>query len=220
MIVLAFPDIHGRLEKLMKLSSEIANADLVLLLGDITNFGNKSDMRSMVDEVLAINQNCLAVPGNCDQQETEIVLNELGINLNGAHKIINGLAFVGLGASLATPSGGTPFEVTESYMSQKLEAAVVGLDDSHPMILVSHQPPYNTTADAVNPSLHVGSYKVRDFIENNQPMLCFTGHIHEGQGVDTIGKTKVINSGPVFQGNYAYAEISDSIDLLEIRSIA
>jgi Icc-related predicted phosphoesterase len=39
------------------------------------------------------------------------------------------------------------------------------------------------------------------------PAVCFTGHIHEGRGVDKIGKTKIINPGPLHHGGYAMAEI-------------
>ncbi len=219
MIILGLPDIHGSRKKLSKLSNQIAAADLVLLLGDITNFGYKPEMESIVAWVREINDRCLAVPGNCDHAETEEVLDALDINLNGKHKIINNLAFLGLGASLETPFKGTPFEVSESYLSGNLNKTLNGLDDGLPKILVSHQPPYNTTADAVNESLHVGSHSVRDFIEEHQPMLCFTGHIHEGRGIDSIGKTRIINPSPVFQGYYAYADVEDTIKTLEIRSM-
>ncbi|MBU2512031.1 metallophosphoesterase [bacterium] len=220
MIILGLPDIHGSWKKLNKLTNQIAVADLVLLLGDITNFGHKPEMESIVSWVKEINAHCLAVPGNCDHAETEEVLDAMDVNLNGRHKIINNLAFLGLGASLATPFKGTPFEVSETYLEQKLENAINELDPAYPKILVSHQPPYNTTADAVNDDLHVGSHSVRSFIKTHQPMLCFTGHIHEGRGIDSIGKTRIINPSPVYQGYYAHAEIEDSaIKVLEIRSI-
>lgn len=219
MKILGLPDIHGSRKNLEKLSQQIADADLVLLLGDITNFGHKADMESIVAWVMAINDRCLAVPGNCDHEETESVLDARGINLNGKHTIIDGLSFVGLGASLKTPFKGTPFEVSESYLKQKLEAGISNLHDDLPKILVSHQPPINTTADAVNEDLHVGSTSVREFIEQQQPMLCFTGHIHEGRGIDAIGKTRIINPGPVYQGYYAYAEIDSDIRALELRTI-
>ena len=126
---------------------------------------------------------------------------------------------MGLGASLPTPFKGTPFEVPESYFQEKLTTATSGLNDALPMVLISHQPPYGTTADGLPNGMHVGSTTIRQFIEKYQPLVCFTGHIHEGKGIDTLGKTKIINPGPVFKGNYAYAEISDQVDLIEIRPI-
>lgn len=109
--------------------------------------------------------------------------------------------------------------MAESYFEQHLQQAVSNIDTTLPMILVSHQPPYNTKADALPNGMHVGSKSVRNFIEQYQPLVCFTGHIHEGIGIDAIGDCKIINPGPVFKGQYAYAEISDTIEVLEIRSI-
>lgn len=219
MIIIGLTDIHGNTDKLDRLKKVMETADLILLIGDLTNFGHKSEMDDLVSKLLAVNKNLLAVPGNCDFPETEQVLKAYDINLNGTHKTINSTTFIGLGASLATPSKATPFERPESYFEKQLAASVLGLSNSLPKILVSHQPPLDTKADAINPHLHVGSSTVRKFIEDHQPLVCFTGHIHEGQGVDQIGDTLVINPGPVFKGFYAYAEINGRVDSLEIRPI-
>ena len=48
-------------------------------------------------------------------------------------------------------------------------------------------------------------------------MVCFTGHIHEGQGIDSIGKTKVVNPDPLREGGYVLARVEDQIEVLEIR---
>jgi Icc-related predicted phosphoesterase len=64
---------------------------------------------------------------------------------------------------------------------------------------------------------HVGSESVRAFIETVQPLLCFTGHIHEGRGMDSIGRTKVVNPGPLWTGNYAYARVSGDNAEVEVR---
>ena len=82
----------------------------------------------------------------------------------------------------------------------------------------SRQSLSNTLADKTWLNDHVGSKSVRSFIERTQPLICFTGHIHEGIGVDTIGITKVINPGPVWKSQNAYAEIAEGKVLcLEIR---
>jgi Icc-related predicted phosphoesterase len=52
--------------------------------------------------------------------------------------------------------------------------------------------------------------------------LCFTGHIHEGIGIDRIGRTVIVNPGPFRSGHYAYAEINVTparADITEIRLI-
>jgi len=48
-------------------------------------------------------------------------------------------------------------------------------------------------------------------------LICFSGHIHEAQGMETIGETKVINPGPLREGKYAYARINTQIEKIEIR---
>jgi Icc-related predicted phosphoesterase len=48
----------------------------------------------------------------------------------------------------------------------------------------------------------VGSTAARRFIEEVQPEVCISGHIHESAGVDNIGATKVLNAGPFKGGGY------------------
>jgi uncharacterized protein len=219
MKIIAMPDIHGDIKKIAKLKTQLSEVDLVLLVGDITNFGHQEKMLEIIQLVQDINPEVITVPGNCDYQDTETVMDDIGTNLNGRTRSIEGKTFAGLGGSLYTPFNGTPFEVTEEYFQEKLDSLSSGINSNEPLIFLSHQPPINTTADGIPNGMHVGSKVVREFIEQYQPLVCFTGHIHEGKGIDHIGKTKVINPGPVFKGNYAYAEISDKLDLLEIRSI-
>ncbi len=66
--------------------------------------------------------------------------------------------------------------------------------------MVSHQPPYDTINDQVSPGVHVGSNSIRKFIEEHQPLVCFSGHIHEGTGIDHIGNTAIVNPGSGRQG--------------------
>lgn len=85
------------------------------------------------------------------------------------------------------------------------------------MILVAHQPPRDTVNDVIHGGIHVGSIAVREFIEDQQPLACLTAHIHEGTGIDTIGRTKVVNPGPVRDGRYAYLALGREEPLVEIR---
>lgn len=219
MKIIGLPDIHGDQQRLKKLASRLSEVDLVLLIGDITNFGQAPEMQQAIEFVQKMNPNCITVPGNCDFPETEAVMTSTRTNLNGGTRLIDNLLFVGLGASLATPSNATPYEVEESYFEEKLALVEADLGGDYPLVMVSHQPPHGCLADALGNGMHVGSSTVRRFIERHQPLVCFTGHIHEGKGIDWIGQTRVINPGPVFQGNYAYAEIDRDIKHLEIRSI-
>jgi Icc-related predicted phosphoesterase len=75
------------------------------------------------------------------------------------------------------------------------------------LILVSHQPPYDTSADLLPGGLHVGSHALRTFIDEMQPAACLTGHIHEAASRSRVGRTVVLNPGPFSQGNVATLEL-------------
>ncbi len=72
--------------------------------------------------------------------------------------------------------------------------------DPKKTILSVHPPPKNTNLDVLYDGNHVGSRSLREFIENKQPYLVLSGHIHEsptmsGKIKDTIGKTLCIQPG-------------------------
>ncbi|MCP4757280.1 MAG: hypothetical protein GY866_40980 [Proteobacteria bacterium] len=219
MIILGITDIHGDNSKIEKIYPEIAAADLILLVGDLTNFGRGEEIREVLELVRCQNQRILAVVGNCDFPEADKTLTAEEVNIHGDCRIIAGKGFIGLGGSLATPSNATPNEVSEEYLDRHLNQALAELPGNIPFVLVSHQPPFQTSADRIFNGLHVGSKSVRRFIEQYQPLACFTGHIHEGDGIDSIGETRIINPGPLFHGQYAYAEINREVANLEIRKI-
>ena len=217
MIVIALTDIHGRLERLADMAGDLAAADVVLLTGDLTNFGREREAAEVVDAVRAHGDTVLAVTGNCDYPEVNDYLVAEGIGLQGAHRIVDGVAFVGLGGSLACP-GWTPNELTEGQFKRTLRRAADGLDRELPWVLASHQPPLDTGMDRVRSGENVGSRSVRGFIEEYEPLVCFSGHIHESAGLDALAATRLANPGPLHMGHCARAEIdAGELKLLEIR---
>ena len=49
---------------------------------------------------------------------------------------------------------------------------------------------------------HVGSPSVRGLVEDREPVLGLFGHIHESKGIDSIGRTPIVNPGSAyFSGN-------------------
>ena len=219
MKIIALPDLHADVARLRLIGAALPAVDLVLLVGDFTTGGSASEAERMITALRSFNPNILAIPGNWDPPEVEDYLSQAGINLNRRHVTLEGLAFIGMGAALPGPVP-TPNEISEPDFERFFEQAMAGLDESIPKILVCHQPPYNTLNDLAQGSLHVGSKAVRKFIERQQPLVCFCGHIHEGTGIDQIGRTKVINPGPLGQGGYAYAEVSpQGVGRVEIRNV-
>jgi Icc-related predicted phosphoesterase len=216
MKIVALTDIHGRTERLGDLAGDLAAADLLLLCGDLTNFGREPQAEVVLSAVRSHNPKVLAVPGNCDHPDVAAYLVREGISLHAAHVIVNELAVLGLGGSLPCP-GRTPNEFTDDELASFLSQAAAGLSHNVPWILVSHQPPRDTAVDRVRSGMHVGSRAVRAFIEDHKPAVCFTGHIHEASGMDSIGPTKIVNPGPLHMGHYAYAEVGPALGLVEIR---
>jgi Icc-related predicted phosphoesterase len=217
--IIALPDIHTQTNSLETIGEFLSSADLILLVGDLTNAGGIAEARAVVQAVRKFNPNLLAVPGNWDRTEIDTFLFEQDINLNCRFRLLDQIAFIGVGASLPCLVP-TPNEVGETDLERCLNWAITGLDPEIPKVLVSHQPPLNTSADLAQGKTHIGSKAIRAFIEKAKPMICFSGHIHESTGIDRIGSTRVINPGPPWQGGFAYAELtSGGIKTLEIVSI-
>ena len=215
-MIVALADIHDDLERLGTAAGDLAAADIVLLVGDLTNFGRQAAATRVVRAVRNYNNRVLAVPGNCDYPEVDAYLIQEGINLHRRSRVINGVAFLGVGGSLPCP-GKTPNEFSDREFETFLAEAASELSPGTPVILVSHQPPRDTVTDFARIGRHVGSQSVRVFIETAQPLICFTGHIHEARGIDSIGRTTVINPGPLWTGSYACARIRGEVAEVEIR---
>jgi len=93
---------------------------------------------------------------------------------------------------------------------------------SNKTIVVTHTPPYQIL-DQVKSELipwaiksygdrakdgNIGSIGLRDFIFKYNPLMSIYGHIHEAQGMKTIGKTCCINTGK-FTEDYVDIEIKN-----------
>lgn len=215
MKIIDIVDIHGNIKPIDSIGDVLASADLVIIAGDLTNFGGVEDARKVLEAVGRYNKNILAVTGNCDKKEVDECLFAKNMNLHGKTVDIDGISFTGAGGSLPCPSP-TPNVYTEEEYGEIFEGTKAGADGG-PRILVSHQPPYGTLNDKISNGEHVGSRTVREFIERYKPLVCFTGHIHEAPGIDTIGGTKVVNPGPLGTRSYAYLDVTDGINELEIR---
>jgi len=216
MIVVSLTDIHGSTQRLDGMAEDLAAADLVLLTGDLTHFGHAEQAAEVLDAVRAHNTSVLAVSGNCDYADVEDYLIGQDVNLHRRHVVVDGVAFAGLGGSIACPFR-TPNEHTEGRIKALLAEAVEDLAAGMPLVLVSHQPPLNTAVDVARGGRHVGSRSVRNFIEAHRPLACFTGHIHEGRGTDALADTRIVNPGPLRDGGYAWAEIGHGLERLELR---
>ena len=206
MKILHITDIHSDFERLKNVV-ESESFDLILISGDITHFGNKAELQKALDILDSTKIDYFAVTGNCDKLDCEYLLEDKGISLDS--KIINfdDYQLCGLSGSLPCP-GATPNEFTEDEFAAKLATIEKSIIPGKPAVFVTHQPPHNTINDKIITGLHAGSKTVRDFIEKHSPVICLTGHIHEGKGTDYIGKCPVINPGPLRNGHFAIVDIT------------
>lgn len=200
MRILAFGDIHMDPGDVANIPG-IDSADHIIITGDITNYGSGLDAEVVLNRLLAINSAILAVAGNLDQPSVARYLEDIEISLHGRGIIVDDLGIMGLGGSNYTPFN-TPYEFSEQELASFLASGFAQIEDVKIFILVSHTPPVQTKTDRLVNGNHVGSKAVRTFIEEKQPLLCLTGHIHESRGQDYIGRTLVLNPGMMKDGGY------------------
>ncbi|MCX8183809.1 MAG: metallophosphoesterase family protein [Crenarchaeota archaeon] len=192
MRVFACTDVHLRLSLLEEALKTSKDADLAVFLGDLTVYGKGLD--AGLEKLKALNDNVFIIPGNNETPE------ELGhkasilgiVCLHGEKKVFKGFTFAGVGGSLPTPFN-TPFEIGEDEFKRVLS----GFKGLNRLVLLSHTPPFNTSLDLTSMGEHIGSVELRRFIEEESPLACLCGHVHERAGLsERIGETLVINPGP------------------------
>jgi Icc-related predicted phosphoesterase len=206
--VIALSDIHGRTGMGKDLAAAIAGADLIVIAGDITNFGGKEEAKAIIRGIQDLNKRILAIPGNCDHNDVKGFLASEDIDLHGRAREIEGVLFFGVGGSGRTPFG-TPQEYSDLDFGEVLKT-FHKTEDIGCYVLVSHDPPTKTRVDRTAFGIHAGNKKIREFIESFQPALCICGHIHEARGEDLIGNTRIVNPGP-FPKYYAQITIGGTV---------
>ncbi len=201
MKIISFGDVHMATRNLARMAAVMRDTDLVIISGDLTNFGGSTDAAKVIDDVRGVCRRMLALPGNLDQAGVIPFLEGEGIALHGRGMVIDGIGIFGCGGSNITPFN-TPTELSEDEIYQTLMRGYAEVRDVRPLLMVCHTPPFETRCDRIAGGRAVGSTAARRFIQEFQPDLCISGHIHESTGVDTIGPTTIINAGPFKDGGY------------------
>ncbi|HWM33072.1 MAG TPA: hypothetical protein VNR36_02420 [Pseudolysinimonas sp.] len=132
------------------------------------------------------------------------------------------LTLVSLGWSNPTPWS-THREAPEDELGARLRAMTEGLDPTRTVLNV-HVPPYGLGLDLAprlgadlqiqleggEPDMvPVGSTAVADVIRDVQPVASLHGHIHEGRGTASLGRTAVINPGSEYDQGTLLGAIVD-----------
>lgn len=224
MKILIISDAHGNVENIEKLSEQAKNADLVLFGGDFAKFNCPETGKPALEALVKNSDSVFAVLGNCDEPDFISEIEDADICVQKSMVFKDGLVIAGSGGG-SKFSGDTPFERTEEELVQDFDVIKNSLsqiadDDGKcsSLVLIMHNPPKDTKTDVIPGDIHVGSQKLREFIEITQPVLVVTGHIHESAGIDKIGDSTVINPGALMEGKYALAELEKTDEKWVVKS--
>jgi len=191
MKILALADIHGK-ESVSYMAQEIYGTekfDLILIAGDITDFGSGEDAREIIDSMPT---QVIAIPGNCAPSDViEGINKSKAVNLHKNRTEYMGYEFIGLGGV----NGGFNMSITFSD-----DFAFKFLRDCKNCIFLLHQPTYGIL-DEVPGGEHIGSMGIKRAVEVAKPILVVSGHVHEARGYRKIGDSLFVNPGPAKYGS-------------------
>jgi uncharacterized protein len=209
MYLLCLTDLHGNGAMLQRIFAAVKTADMILLGGDLTNFGTPEDAERMVRQAQTLGAPVLAVAGNCDSADIDGRLLELGVSLHARGIVREGVGIHGLSAIPPWRSGMHQF--TEAQLAAALRAGYADIAGAKHHVVLAHTPPHGGKRDRTLIFQHVGSVALRSFIDETQPGLVICGHVHEARGSEMLGRTLVVNCGPAAHGYYALAEVGDEV---------
>jgi len=212
MRVVAFADLHGELSDMAPIWAASQEADLTVVVGDITSFGTPAQAQRAVREIQKHSRCVLAVAGNCDSPAINRELDDMGVGIHADGRVMDQVGFFGVSGSSPTPFG-TPFELSEDQIAGALQSGLQKVSAAPSKVLVSHPPPWGTPLDLVGSGQHAGSRSVRAFIERHQPALVLCGHIHEAAGRYRLGATTILNLGRARAGCFAVIDLGPQIDI-------
>ena len=209
MKILAVSDIHGKYIKIIDYLKK-NTVDLIILTGDITDFGPNELAEEILNEISSFDIPVLAIPGNCDPINLYgSIDNSKAVNIHGKSVTIKNIGICGFGGSNPTPFN-TPLEFDEIEIYDNARRVMEEIKNHEVTLFVTHAPPLGTKTDLLPSGKHVGSESLRKIIEEFQPTINLCGHIHESMAIDKIGKTSIINPGMLKEGHACIINIDDS----------
>ncbi|MCW5892907.1 MAG: metallophosphoesterase family protein [bacterium] len=198
-------DIHLAFRAILRLGPVLREADVAVITGDLTHFGEPDEALRVVDAMRAHCPTVWAVTGNLDMAWVIDAFRARGISLHGEGRRLGDLGVYGCGGSNITPMD-TPTELEEHELYDVLARGRAAVADAPRQLMICHTPPYDTALDRLVNGTPVGSPAVRAFIEAHRPDVAVVGHIHEGRGVDRVGDTLVLNAGALRDGGYVVVD--------------
>src|SRR6266851_3895986 len=99
MKIVSFGDVHMATRNLARMGEVMRDTDLIIVSGDLTNFGGSADAGKVIDQVRAACPRVLALPGNLDNADVFSFLERERVALHGRGLVIDGVAIFGCGGS-------------------------------------------------------------------------------------------------------------------------
>lgn len=186
-------------------------ADLLVIAGDLTNYGKPEEMHSLLNGLVRLRIPIVAVLGNHDYesgQETELIkmMTAEGIKvLDGSSYERDGVGFAG---AKGFP-GGFGRGMLTAFGEKELKAFVqAGLDETLKLeraltmlrtpkiVIVTHYAPICETVEGERQEIYpfLGSSRLSEVIDRHQAVVAFHGHAHHGKpDGKTIGGVPVHN---------------------------
>lgn len=216
MKILSISDVHGEYnENFINYLKNNKDIDLILINGDITNFGPLEFVGDFIDSIVDLDFDVIAIQGNCDPKEVPDVIKDTnGTCLHKNVKTYGNVIIFGFGGSNPTPFN-TPGEFEDEYLYENIKELLLDYEknmddeDLKVKILLTHAPPLDSEADKIPDGVHVGSKAIRDIIEEFNIDINLCGHIHEAKSIDNIANTIVVNPGMLKDNHGCLVTIDD-----------
>lgn len=186
--ILAASDFHGDSNIAKKLAEQAVqeNVDLVVLAGDLTGL---IETPNIIKPFTDKKKKVVFVPGNWDSSSTADILTKLygAKNVGKYYVKHDNVGIFGIG------SPDWQMSLDDKKTFEKLKKDFEKIKDLEKKIMVSHLHAADTKAEFSGVK---GSKALRKAIEEFQPDVFLSGHIHEAEGLtEKIGKTRVFSVG-------------------------
>lgn len=189
MKIVAFTDSHCDIESLSSVSKLSEKADLIVCLGDISWF--EEGLEEMLDQINNLPRPVILIHGNHERLKALQDAAKKYKNITVSHKEV-----LAIGDYDFISYGGDGFSRQDPVFDSMKKHFKKTIRDPNKTIFLLHGPPYNTTLDVPFESYHSGSLSTRAFIEDVQPAVVLSGHIHESEGqTDFINNSFCMNPG-------------------------
>jgi Icc-related predicted phosphoesterase len=209
--ILQCGDLHGSQAGFEWLSAKAGELkpDLICFVGDFVTKGPADFVRYVLAGLREMAPHVYVIPGNWDPRESLVAMDEEAYDgLRLLHKsggYCGGYSFAGLGGSIPTPHGGSPFEaLADDEVFANPLRPYLPVD-----IWLLHNPVYGFR-DKLDSGVNVGSEALLEVFKEQDPApkLVMSGHIHEADGIDTWRGTTFVNAGPLSGKQAAWIELS------------